>query len=86
MSSAFIPIVSPPEKKVRERCTIDIDAESLWIRFDPPLPDGPHKPTRMEVMAAAALVGIARALTGQGETEVMQAVQRFDAAAKRRKK
>ena len=75
----------PPEQP-RQQCSIEISAERVWIDFRPALPDGPHKVTRVEVMAAAALVGIARALTGQGEAEVMRALIRFDAATKRRKK
>ncbi len=77
----------PEEQAVEKfRCSISISESSIWIDFRPALPQGPHKVTRTEVMAAAALVGIARTLTGRGEAEVMAAIGRFDSATKGRKK
>lgn len=32
----------------QNRCHITIEADSISIRFDDPLPEGPHKVTRLE--------------------------------------
>jgi hypothetical protein len=65
-------------RREQNSCHISIDADSISIRFDDPLPDGPHKVTRLETMAAGALLGIARTLTGRGDEAVVAAMVMFD--------
>jgi hypothetical protein len=81
--SAYIPI--PSETAVRRNhCNISIGDDSIHLYFDQPIPDGPHKVTRMETMAAAALLGIARALTGQAEKDVVRAIAAMERGGKKR--
>jgi hypothetical protein len=67
------PDPAPPKQK-DQRCNISIESDHLYISFDPALPNGPHKRTAAELMAAGALLGIARVLTGKGEEAVMAAL------------
>jgi hypothetical protein len=78
-------IAIPTETVVarRNHCHISVSDDSINLYFDQPLPDGPHKPTRMETMAAAALLGIARALTGKSEGDVVRAIASFERKAGR---
>jgi hypothetical protein len=58
------------EPKPREQSlNIRIDAQRIWIEWRKPLPDGFEEPLPVERIAAAALVGIARELTGDGGVE-----------------
>lgn len=75
MSDVKIPVPAEAPVKQRENhCHISIEGDGIWVRFDRPLPDGPHKPTRMETMVAGALLGIARTMTGRGEEAVIDAI------------
>lgn len=69
--------VSLPKDR-RQEVTIRISDDSLWIDFRPPLVAEAHKPSRVEIMAAAALVGIARALTGKGADQVIDLMSKFE--------
>lgn len=64
--------------KARNECWITISETSIHVHWDKPLPDGPHRPTRIETMAAGALLGIARTLTGRGEEAVIDAMAQFE--------
>lgn len=81
MSMTEVPL--PKEPKRRDRCSIDISSDGIRIWFEPDIPDGPHKPTSIEVMAAGALLGVAGVLTGLGREQVVEAMKKFDARAKR---
>jgi hypothetical protein len=76
----------PTERKPEQRCSIDLTNESIWIHWTPPLPDVPHPVSPVEIMAAGALFGIARTLTGKGATEVAQALRNLDKAPRRKAK
>ena len=76
----------PIERPESQRCSISISDHGIDIYFHPALPDGPHKVTRAEMLAAAALMGIARTLTGRGDDEVLAALIKFDRAQKRGKR
>lgn len=73
----------PEERKREQHCSISISESDIWIRWDPPLPEGPHKVTRAEVMAAGALIGVARTLSGKGADEVISSLVKFDRAARK---
>ena len=78
--------VSEPMPRSRgQECRISIDDHSLWIDFTPKLQDDPHKPTKVELMAAGALMGIAGVLTGKGADEILAALAKFERDARRRK-
>lgn len=71
-----IPI--PIERELPDCCRITVESGYISIHFDPPLAEGPHKMTRLETIAAGALMGIARTLTGHGEAAVIAALVQFD--------
>jgi hypothetical protein len=81
MSEVFVPI----EEK-EPRCSIHISGHGVSFDFYPNLPNEPHNPSRTEIMAAAALVGIARALTGKGAEQVIHALAQFERETERRKR
>ena len=81
MSETFIPI----EEK-EPRCAIHISGSGVSFDFYPSLPNESHKPSRTEIMAAAALVGIARALTGKGAEQVIHALAQFERETGRSKR
>ncbi len=62
----------PAEAKPKQRCDIRISESDIWIDWTPALPDG-GKPSRVELMAAGALIGIARVLSGKGAEDVAAA-------------
>ncbi len=74
------------EEERRQSCSIHISDREVTIYFNPPLQEGPHKVTRLETMAAGALLGIARTLTGRGEDAVLQAMTMFDKKVARTKR
>jgi hypothetical protein len=76
--------ISIPEER-GQRCSISISDHGIDLYFHPNLPSEPHKPTRTEIMAAAALVGIARALTGKGAEQVIHALAQFERETARKK-
>ena len=54
-------------------------AAQLDDRSAPPcLPEGPHKLSRVEVMAGGALLGMGKAITGKGYEEIVRAMVIFD--------
>ncbi len=73
-----IPLEEMPSLKRGNSCYIHLDERTVSIHWDQALPDGPHKPTRVETMAAGALLGIARTLTGRGEEAVIDAIAMFE--------
>ncbi len=72
MTDQHIPL-EPVEK---QRCSISISSAEVSIYWHPALPEEAHKPSRIEIMAAGALLGIARALMGKGEDEILAAIRR----------
>ena len=79
------------EVRDRQRCSISISDHGIDFYFTPALPDEPHRPSRVEIMAAGALflrpirkppgrsmVGMARALTGKGVEQVIHALAQFE--------
>jgi hypothetical protein len=81
MSDVYIPL--PVD---HQRCTIHINERGVDFDFYPSLPAEPHKPTRTEIMAAGALVGIARALTGKGAEQVIHALAQLERETARKKR
>ncbi len=77
-----IPLPAPKEPELR--CSIDLSNRGIWIHWEPALPDGPHKVSPVEIMAAGALIGIGRTLTGQGAADVIEALTKFDKASRRK--
>lgn len=73
MNETTIPL---PDRK--QRCSISICDSDISFYFTPELPAEAHKPSRTEIMAAGALVGIARALTGKGADAVIHALAQFE--------
>ena len=71
---------------MKQRCHITLSENGVDIDFYPALMSEPHKPSRVEIMAAAALVGIARALTGKGAEQVVHALAQFEREAGRKKR
>lgn len=68
----------PDEPQLPRRCTITLDIRTgLHIRWDPPLPDGPHRVNWVEAAAAGALIGIGKAITGKGYGEIIQALKKL---------
>jgi hypothetical protein len=64
-----------------ERCIITIEASGrVTVDWDPALPDGPHKLSRVETLAAGAIVGIGKALTGKGYDQMVAVLTAFDRA------
>ena len=80
-----IPEEAPVQRERENECHISLGADGIWVRFDRPLPDGPHKPPRMETMVAGALLGIARTLTGRGEEAVIDAIAGMEKKGKARR-
>jgi hypothetical protein len=73
----------PEEIVERQRCSISISDSSIDFYFSKPIDDAPHKPTHVERLASAALFGIARALAGKAEGDMLRAME---TAAKGRKR
>jgi phosphate starvation-inducible protein PhoH len=70
-----------------KRCIITIEnseagVKGLSIAWDPAIPDGPHQLSRVEALAAGAVLGIGKALTGKGGMEIAQALRAFEKGAK----
>ena len=64
-----------------EPCIITIEASGkVTVDWDPALPDGPHKSSSVEALAAGALLGIGRALTGKGHDEMVRLLATFEKA------
>jgi hypothetical protein len=57
-----------------------LSLEQCAIAWDPALPDGPHRMTRVEAVAAGAALGIANAITGKGHDEIARVLAKFDRA------
>jgi hypothetical protein len=65
----------PPKPEERENeCWINVSASHISFRWDQPLPEEPHKVTRVELMVAAAMIGVARSLTGKGAEAVLDSL------------
>jgi hypothetical protein len=69
-----IPSQEPAERELE--CSIHISKRGIDLYWQPELPAGEHKATRVELMVAGALMGVARALTGKGEADVLAAIRR----------
>lgn len=80
-----VQIPGEPKKK-QQRCYINISEDRISIDFDQTLIDEPHKPSRVEIMAAGALLGITRALTGKGAEQVIHALAQFERETARGKR
>jgi hypothetical protein len=61
-----------------QSCSIYISGRGIDVNFTPALPEGKHDVTRTELMAAGALIGIARVLTGQGADEMLRSLVQFE--------
>ena len=68
----------PAEPNPEQRCYISLSGRGISFDFEPALVAEAHAPSRTEIMAAAALVGIARALTGKGADAVIGAIAQFE--------
>lgn len=69
----------PMNKNPVKRCVITIDADAgLSIAWEPALPSGPHELSQVERMAAGAVLGIGKALTGKGGLEIAAALRAFE--------
>jgi hypothetical protein len=73
----------PVERERESTCYLSITHTSVDLHFNPKLPEGEHKPTRVELMAAAALLGISRVLSGKGETEILNAMRKVAKGGRR---
>jgi hypothetical protein len=71
---------------MKQRCHITLSETGIDIDFYPPLESEPHKPSRVEIMAAGALLGLARALTGKGAEQVIHALAQFERETGRKKR
>lgn len=76
--------IEPRKAENRLRCYISLSDRGVSIDFEPGVPDAPHKPSIVETMAAGALLGIAKALTGKGADDVIAAMARVERENKRR--
>lgn len=47
-------------------CTITISDKGVVLQFDPPIPEGPHKISRAEVLGAGALPRNRQGVNWQG--------------------
>jgi hypothetical protein len=81
---AEINVPFPVDKE--QHCYISLSDNRISFDFEPKLADGPHKPSRTEIMVAAALVGIARVLTGKGAEQVIHALAQFERETGRAKR
>ena len=84
----MIAIPAEPAKPVEpeNQCWMSISASGISVRWDRALPDGPHKVTRVELMVAAAMIGIASSLTGNGAEAVLDSLLKFDHLTRGRKR
>jgi hypothetical protein len=78
-------LVKVDADRMRDSCHISISDDYISIHFDRP-PEAGRKPARMELMAAGALLGIARVLTGQAEADVVRAAAQIERREKGRSK
>ena len=76
--------LDPLVAEVDDRCSISISNRAIDIYFGRPLLSGPHKPTHVERMAAGALLGIARTLTGHAEADMLCAAEKATKGRARR--
>ena len=52
----------------------------MTVDWDPALPEGPHKLRRVEALAAGAILGIGKTLTGKGYDELVRVIAQFNGA------
>lgn len=82
MSDARVEI-EQAARKLEPECSIRISRDGISLHWYPELPEDGHKPTRVELMAAGALMGVAGVLTGKGAEDIMRALVGFEKGARR---
>ena len=50
------------------------------------MPDGPHQLSRVEALAAGAMLGMSKTITGKGRDEVLRMIVRFNEAREKARK